>query len=619
MAATNYLNPPSITGTANLGVAFSSNQSTQLIYPPTLLSVGGNTAGNTMSLGGSLFLAGGPNVTLSGSTAANAMSLSISAGAGGGGADGVNIIAAGGSTANTTGTIVFSNSNGVSFGLNGATVTASHNGLTSQSNQAFSASGGSTTFQTLNFANSNGFTFSNSNGSVIGSYSVPSTAGLLSAINLSAGTTSNNLSAFTLSNSNGITFGLNGSVITGSHNGLTSQSNQALSGSNGSFTFQTATFGNLNGLSFYSSNGSIVGSHNGITSQSNQQISAFAAGNSTQSSSGTYNASSIVYRGEGIASVGVTNGSVVISVPSGGGAGDGVNILAAGTQTAATTGTVLFSNANGVTFGMSNSSVITASVNAGGGAAAELSFWPDMVNSLGQTSMDKGATANPGGASTNTTVSIYLRPIQLPGNLRVSQNRMIMSYGTAAGTGSFTFAHSAGLYSLNGSSMSLITAWQNVLEVSQNSVTGVSWRSFFGTNSTSNSASAGGNISASLTGNRAVVMGDQNTTSFSAGMYYLAIGCTTQTAAANVVGGLSHAHISEGSAGMWHIVDVGINAATTNRLFPYHGAFSTTRSATNASVRLQNIFPASFNTSIISNSGSASGRHIYFLMANTSR
>lgn len=39
---------------------------------------------------------------------------------------------------------------------------------------------------------------------------------------------------------------------------LTSQSNQAASGSNGSFTFQTLTFGNLNGASFYTSNGSIV-------------------------------------------------------------------------------------------------------------------------------------------------------------------------------------------------------------------------------------------------------------------------------------------------------------------------------------------------------------------------
>ena len=43
--------------------------------------------------------------------------------------------------------------------------------------------------------------------------------------------------------------------------------------------------------------------------------------------------------------------------------------LAAGTQTA-TSGTVVFSNSNGVTFGMNGSSVVTASVNAAGGGVA---------------------------------------------------------------------------------------------------------------------------------------------------------------------------------------------------------------------------------------------------------
>lgn len=61
--------------------------------------------------------------------------ITATAPAGGGAGDGWNIIAAGGSTANTTGTIVFSNSNGVSFGLNGATVTASHNGYTGSTTQ----------------------------------------------------------------------------------------------------------------------------------------------------------------------------------------------------------------------------------------------------------------------------------------------------------------------------------------------------------------------------------------------------------------------------------------------------------------------------------------------------
>jgi hypothetical protein len=51
------------------------------------ISVVGNTAGgNTTAGGGSLVLAGGPNITLSGATAAGGMTLSISAAAPGGGA-----------------------------------------------------------------------------------------------------------------------------------------------------------------------------------------------------------------------------------------------------------------------------------------------------------------------------------------------------------------------------------------------------------------------------------------------------------------------------------------------------------------------------------------------------
>lgn len=86
--------------------------------------------------------------------------------------------------------------------------------------------------------------------------------------------------------------------------------NIGISGSNGSFSFQTVTFGNSNGVSFYT-----------------------------------------------------TNGSVVASVVAGGGGGIGI---AAGTRTATTANTLLFDNANGVTFGLNavGGSIMTASHNA---------------------------------------------------------------------------------------------------------------------------------------------------------------------------------------------------------------------------------------------------------------
>jgi len=86
----------------------------------------GNTSGTnatTITTQGPLYLSGGSNITLSG----NSNTIVISAAAGGGGGTtnqtGPNIAASNGTI--TSGTVVFSNSNGVSFGLNGSTMTAS--------------------------------------------------------------------------------------------------------------------------------------------------------------------------------------------------------------------------------------------------------------------------------------------------------------------------------------------------------------------------------------------------------------------------------------------------------------------------------------------------------------
>ena len=65
----------------------------------------------------------------------------------------------------STGAIVFSNSNGITFGFNASTITASHNGLTSQSVQTQSnvqgISAGTQVGRTgdIVFSNSNGISF----------------------------------------------------------------------------------------------------------------------------------------------------------------------------------------------------------------------------------------------------------------------------------------------------------------------------------------------------------------------------------------------------------------------------------------------------------------------------
>lgn len=332
-------------------------------YPQITGQISGNTAGATALISsGTWLLAGGNNITLS----QDGNSISFVGGAGGGGS--LNISA--GTTSNNLTAVTFANANGISFGLDASTVTASHNALTSQSNQALSGSNGSFTFQTATFGNLNNFSFYTSNGSIVGSYTVPSTAGLISAINVSGGTTSNNLSAITFANANGVSFGLDGSTVTGSHNALTSQSNQNVTAGNGGFAFQTLSFSNANGISFGTSAGSaITGSHNALTSQSNQ---AFSADASSTFQTLSFQDSNGVSFSNNAGALRVTHAlqftsatSAITSNALNTSASRVINIIAntnnTGGGTASLSSNVSFSAANGLTFYTSAGNAIVAS------------------------------------------------------------------------------------------------------------------------------------------------------------------------------------------------------------------------------------------------------------------
>ena len=337
----------------------------------------------------------------------------------GGGGGNTGTISAGTATA-TLGQVIFANSNGVTFGIDGQTITASvgaaGGGLT---NINVSAGTTSNNLSALTLSNSNGVSFG-LNGSVITATvqtnylttAMLSNAATISNINVSAGTTSNNLSAVTFNNANGITFGLNASTITASHDGLTSQSGQAFSAGGGSSAFQTLSFSNANGISFSNNAGQVQASYtvptvtnsswtvsdnvtsltisrlaftnsNGLTltlstaagaatvvgsytvpTQTNQSLGLYAVSNTTLSTSGTMDARTISFQGAGVASVGVSNGSVVISVPAGGGGLTNINVSAGTTSN--NLSNIVFSNSNGVSFGL-NGSTVTASAAAGGG------------------------------------------------------------------------------------------------------------------------------------------------------------------------------------------------------------------------------------------------------------
>lgn len=132
-------------------------QSAQTAAINVTVSTGANSTGALMS--NLVFSNLGQNITFGLATAAGGGTITASAaGAGAGGS--INFSA--GTTSNNLATVVFSNSNNVSFGLNGSTITAT----------------------------------------------------AVASVNFSGGTTSNNLSNIVFSNSGNVSFGLNGSTMT---------------------------------------------------------------------------------------------------------------------------------------------------------------------------------------------------------------------------------------------------------------------------------------------------------------------------------------------------------------------------------------------------------------------
>ena len=308
---------------------------------------------------------------LSGTTASNSagFTLSLSAGAGGAG-DGVNILAAGTQTAATTGTVLFQNANGITFGMsNSSVITASHNGLTSQSNQAFSAGAASSAFQTLVFQDSNGVSFSNNAGAIRVTHDLQFTSATSAitsnALHSSAARVINIVAA--TNNAGGGTASLSSNV----------------------------SFSAANGLTFYTSaGGAIVGSHNAITTA---RASTDAIGLATAQSNVTWtvNSAGLSFDARGYAGTATTfagtnvSGSITLN-------SNGLNLaLSAATAapspvnfSAGTTSnnlaSVVFANSNGVSFGL-NGSTITASVAAGGGGFASIG-----ISTQGNTSGTTG-------------------------------------------------------------------------------------------------------------------------------------------------------------------------------------------------------------------------------------
>lgn len=193
-----------------------------LYYLGPDLELGNTASATTVSIG---FNNTAGDLVLVGIATANA-TVTLPAG---GGALLTNINISAGTTSQNLSAVTFSNSNGVSFGLNGSTITAS-----AATGIAIAAGTQTATSGTVVMSNSNNISFG-----MAGSLSITASYNF----NLSAGTTSNNLNAVTFSNSKGISFGLNGSVVTAQNGGISSWSvaggpQTALSGGNRTLFFE---------------------------------------------------------------------------------------------------------------------------------------------------------------------------------------------------------------------------------------------------------------------------------------------------------------------------------------------------------------------------------------------
>jgi hypothetical protein len=270
---------------------------------------------------------------------------------------------------------------------------------------------------------------------------LPLTSGtLLVDINVSAGTTSNNLSNVVFSNSYNVSFGLNGSTITANAPILVSAAGFQVNATQISFS-------NNNSVTF------------GLTSNavSGAVISASVAQPGVVLSAGAAAAfaTEFVFSNSNGISFGLNAGSVITAsyTPA--------NLVAAGTQTGAAGSTILFSNSNGFSFGMSNSSVVTA-------AYGGFSSW-----SMGPIHT----------TYSSSSAFLSLQPIVVPYEITV-RNVVWIANATASATNATGGINvSAGLYTINGGttgSLSIASSSSTALTFTSgaalSSYTGVGYR-----------------------------------------------------------------------------------------------------------------------------------------------
>jgi hypothetical protein len=394
---------------------------------------------------------------------ANGMSLGVSTAANG-------ATVTGSYTVPTQTAFVLSNSNGVSFGTNGSTVTATVATNYMASNQS------------SNFA-ATGFTTTTVAGSVVAG--TLDTAGLKLAVPAFL-TTTPTQTAFVFSNSNGVSFGTNGSTVTAtvatnyqsqgaylttaraSNDGLglaTAQTNVTWTANSAGLSINAAGYA---GTGFSGTNASATLNSNGL------QLSVAApggggggftggvsTGGNTLGNTGTQTGQVVFVGGNNVTlSVATAAGgaqTITISGANAGGAQTGISGIIAGTQTQ-TVGTLSFADGNGISFGLSNSSILTASYTV---PTVPTSYVSQVNGSSGAVSFGVGSSLSSSvngssvtwGLASNITTALqsagaYLTTAAQSSASNVSQVIAATNNtggGTATLTGGVSFSNANGL------------------------------------------------------------------------------------------------------------------------------------------------------------------------------
>jgi hypothetical protein len=435
------------------------------------VSLGGNTSGvQTIVSSGTLHLRGGNNITLS----QNGNSVTISAGASGGAAVGIA-----GSNASTfnSGTLIFSNSNSVTFGLSGSTMTASIPSgtfyLSDANGISFGSSVGTGTASNQTSITMTHGLFYSSNSTLLAGASLSGGA-LYMGGNTSGTIVSMLTGTYTIAGGANITLSQVGNAVTisgaaGTLSAMnTSERINYFYTSNNTFANNTHIHG---ALTTYGTTGTDVkytsasnGLSLGIPAALTMVITSNTAGTTGSISTG-------LMRLGGGTNVTLEQSGNIIYLHAGGGAaikGSGVS--------SQNTGTVEFANSNSVTFGL-NAGTMTASV-----ARGQLYFADSNGISFGSATAGSTTTITAIGGGAGVGSVYYMNPVTTGGitsgsnvtwgsSTNGSSTSIFLTAGGGAGAGGAAIQGS-GTYSQNSGTISFANSNGVTFGMSANQMTG---------------------------------------------------------------------------------------------------------------------------------------------------